>query len=153
MMYESKDKIYKEFADRTRQNYERFKDGPYEVTLLINSMVGLLIIPEQTVYNKICDSMISEQLLEKLKQTSCLKSYNYKDTLNLKQICRHLRNAIAHSHIKFIPTKSVYSSKQISIKAVTFHDMDGKGHKFEMELEIDLLKEFLFAFSDSVSSI
>ena len=90
MMYISKDSFIKEFAKRTKANYLSLSAGPYEVTQLINSMVGLLIIPEQKAYEKICDSLIDQQLLNKMKDPTCLKKYTY--NLNYSWSHKRFRN-------------------------------------------------------------
>lgn len=150
MMYVSKETFIKEFAERTKANYQRLRTGPYEITQLINSMIGLLIIPEQRVYDKISDSLLDKQLLNKLKDSSCLKRYTYPKQLNLQQICRHLRNAIAHSHIDFKAIQPPILTDPITIESILFSDTDGT-HYFEMQLSAALLEEFLFAFSDAIS--
>lgn len=150
MMYASKETFIKEFAERTKANYQRLRTGPYETTQLVNSMVGLLIIPEQRVYNKISDSLLDEQLLNKLKDSSCLRRYTYPGHLNLQQICRHLRNAIAHSHIEFEAIQPPMMTAPITIESIILKDTDGT-HYFEMKMSATLLEEFLFAFSDAIS--
>ena len=46
MMYPKNKRFIGEFAARTKENYSRVEYGPYEVTQLINSMVGLFIFLE-----------------------------------------------------------------------------------------------------------
>ena len=152
MIYASQDTFIKEFAERTKANYQRLRTGPYEITQLVNSMVGLLIIPEQRLYNKISDNLLDEQLLNKLKDSSCLKQYTYRESLNLQQICRHLRNAIAHSHIEFEAVQPPVTTAPITIESIILKDIDGK-QRFEMKMTAKLLEEFLFAFSDAISKI
>ena len=86
MMYASEESFIKDFANRTKVNYQKLSPEAYEVTQLINSMIGLLIIPEQKAYNKISDNLLDENLLIKMKDSSCLKQYTYSEALNLKQI-------------------------------------------------------------------
>ena len=150
MMYVSKETFIKDFAERTKANYQKHQKGPYEITQLINSMVGLLIIPEQRLYDKISDSLIDECLLNKLKAPTCLKQYTYPNRLDLRQICRHLRNAIAHSNIEFEAIQPPIKTDPITIESIILKDTDGS-HFFEMKMSAALLVEFLFAFSDAVS--
>lgn len=153
MMYASEESFIKDFANRTKVNYQKLSPEAYEVTQLINSMIGLLIIPEQKAYNKISDNLLDENLLIKMKDSSCLKQYTYSETLNLKQICRHLRNAIAHSHIEFVAIQPERETDPIEIESVIMKDRDDNNHFFEMKFSISLLEEFLFEFSDAVSKI
>lgn len=66
MMPATEKEFIRDYIERTKLNYERLKAGPYEVTQLINSAIGLLIIPEQKLYDKITNKMISKQLLNEL---------------------------------------------------------------------------------------
>ena len=153
MMYVSKELFIKEFANRTKENYQKLSSGPYEVTQLINSMVGLIIIPKQRAYDKISDRLINEQLLNKLKDPFCLRQYTYSEPLNLQQICRHLRNAVAHSYIEFVAIQPPVKTEPIIIESVIMKDIDERKHIFEMQLSTMLLKEFLFEFSDAVAKV
>lgn len=62
MMPAKGDEFIKDFALRTKENYRMVQKGSYEATQLINSTVGLLIIPQQEQYDKIVDSIVSEEL-------------------------------------------------------------------------------------------
>ncbi len=66
MMPATEKEFIRDYIERTKLNYERLKAGPYEVTQLINSAIGLLIIPEQKLYDKITNKMISKKLLNEL---------------------------------------------------------------------------------------
>lgn len=62
MMPAKGDEFIKDFALRTKENYRMVQKGSYEATQLINSTVELLIIPQQEQYDKIVDSIVSEEL-------------------------------------------------------------------------------------------
>ena len=113
-------------------------------TQLINSMVGLLIIPEQRYFLKITDGIISEELFLSVRE--CISCYTYeKDVKNLQDISRHMRNAVAHSRIDFC-----YQNRKI--QSVILKDEDGKG-RFEINIPIDLLRQFLLSYSDAVAEL
>lgn len=44
MMPATEKEFIRDYIERTKLNYERLKAGPYEVTQLINSAIGLLTI-------------------------------------------------------------------------------------------------------------
>lgn len=90
MMPATEKEFIRDYIERTKLNYERLKAGPYEVTQLINSAIGLLIIPEQKLYDKITNKMISKQLLNELIVHIQINTYDKQP--NLKIIARHLRN-------------------------------------------------------------
>ena len=77
MMPATEKEVIRDYIERTKLNYERLKAGPYEVTQLINSAIGLLIIPEQKLYDKITNKMISKQLLNELIVHIQIKSVAY----------------------------------------------------------------------------
>lgn len=152
MMYAKGNEFIKDFAARTKANYECLKAHPYEVTQLINSAIGLLIIPQQMQYEKIADSMISDELLRKL--LASVKTNTYKKTPDLPQIARHLRNSIAHAKFKFNAQQQSPREGSLLIHSVVFTDKNRKtGEQIEIEIAIDLLEEFFYAFSDAVSNL
>ena len=152
MMYARGNDFIKDFATRTKANLKIVENGPYEVTQLINSMVGLLIIPETLQFNKITDSLIDGALLDKMK--NCIEANTYHTPINLKEISKHLRNAVAHSRIKFEAEKPNITTHPLIIHSVRFEDINkDTGESIAIKVEIDLLKDFLFAFSDTVSKL
>lgn len=166
MMYKE---FIQDFIKRTKENYEKVKDGPYEVTQLINSAIGLLIIPkeyekanesenEKKMKNRnktiqISDDFVDESLLNKM--ISCVDD-KYKNNLDLAELVRHLRNGIAHSRIDFMPGETSLREPNNHIGKVIIEDRDKDKGKikgkinFKIDLPIDLLKEFFMEFSDGV---
>lgn len=153
MMYTE---FVKDFAQRTKQNYNSLAKGQYEVTQLINSAVGLLIIPNQKMFNKIEDSIISEELFDRVK--GCIIQNTYAEAMNLKQFTRHLRNSIAHGNMEFVAEQNSITGKTIAIHSVIFTDTDKQHnrknfHEITIKMPIGLLREFFFAFADAISNI
>lgn len=150
----------RDFVKRTKENYEKVKDGPYEVTQLINSAIGLLIVPreyekknesekEDKKKNKkiqISDDFVDESLLNKM--ISCVDD-KYKNNLDLAELVRHLRNGIAHCRMDFEPGKTSLHEPDNHIGRVIIWDKRNKIN-FKIDLPIDLLKEFFMGFSDGV---
>ncbi len=102
MMY---GEVVREFAMRTRKNLEVMeqleREGweVYEVTQLVNSMLGLLVFPQQEYVREIPRTPITE--LEKQGwPIPCVRG-DYKQVKDLNQLIRYLRNAIAHFNVKF----------------------------------------------------
>lgn len=152
MMYAKGNDFIKDFTKRTRANLSVVENGPYEVTQLINSMVGLLIIPQTKQFKNITDSLIDGELLNKMKK--CIESNSYRKPINLKQISRHLRNAVAHSNIEFEAEKPNITTQPLIIHSVRFRDSNKDTREsISIKIELDLLKDFLFAFSDSISNL
>ena len=104
MMYES---LIHDFAQRTLANLDEVKRmrelSPtvqfFEVTNLINSMLGLLIFPQQAFVNEIPQTPLSE--LEIQGWPIPRVSGEFEQVQNLNQLVRYLRNAVAHCNVKF----------------------------------------------------
>lgn len=152
MMPASEKEFIKDLVIRTKSNYERLKSGPYEVTQLLNSAVGLLIIPQQKLFNQIADEMVSEELLNKM--LASVTNNSYKKPLCLTEITRHLRNSIAHAHVKYIAEKQPIHGSPVLIHAIEFSDENPyTGEAITIQLNIDLLEEFFEEFSTTASKL
>lgn len=140
----------KDYISRTKANYTQLKNGPYEVTELINSMVGFLIFPKEALNEKITDTLLQESTL--LEVQKCIHLNTYSKPMpndNLEQICRHMRNAVVHNRITFHAEDNVVADSVAQIHSITFKD-GYRSQKFEMTLEIDLLEKFLLEFADGI---
>ncbi len=97
--------LIEDFARRTRCNLlalRRLQDSGvevFEVTALVNSMLGLLIFPQQGYIDGLPEVPLEELALEGWPIPEVLDGYP--QAPNLKQLIRHLRNAVSHFHIKF----------------------------------------------------
>ena len=123
-MYDTKDPT-KDFFERTKANLEKYLENnkndenayPNEITQLINSLLGLLVVTkEKKVINY--DKLNIENLLAKQK---------IKPEPKNKAFIRHLRNAIAHGHIE--------ANGNEFIESITFED----NNIFEVTLTKDEL--------------
>lgn len=136
---------------------DQINEKHHEVTQLINSLFGLLIVPyEKYKYNPNNNDSMSERDLKKtaeyykiaeliFKLEKRHRLYNdYNDRYLVSCFIRHLRNALAHSGsegIQFMPIE-----KNSVIKTVIFHDKDNDNHQFCTELsvgEIRILSQLL----------
>lgn len=156
-----KDYFVKDFYQRTLQIVNSY-NGEYDVALLINAMVGLLIVPREAYFkkNNIPDCFTSPDLLEKIR--NCVKANRLdgkEQEKTLKEIVRHLRNAVAHGHLTIKGEKPVIENDHVEIYSVKFVDKykfyDEKSKKyhrtnFKAEIPVDLLKEFLINFATNV---
>lgn len=165
----------KDFANRTIHNLQFIEERSeqyslYEVTQLINSLLGLIIIPVEA-YKKTCkiNDKILVQLSEKDYNTinnilnTCKlqnrlysdyrknRSEEQKERLNVSNFISHLRNAIAHggnNGIHFYPV-----SEYGTISSVIFYDNNEINHKKEInefciKLTVDELRILVVAISN-----
>ena len=86
-----------EFIQRTQEIVNGYQI-PFENTLFINACVGLLIIPQQSLFNHLPTEVVSADKWG-IADTdiSCIKEPNK----SVKNVARHIRNAIAHDGIRF----------------------------------------------------
>lgn len=138
-----------DFIDRTIKiikQYDTFQiavNEKYNVTLLLNCMVGLLILPQQHWFGFLPKDLISEKEWGiKPEHISFIKKG---ETKNVIDFTRHLRNSIAHYRFK------VFENKNCIISQIQFEDFDRNNEKtFEAVIPIANLKNFLNIFSEFI---
>lgn len=133
----------KEFVERTRDNLEkiscithRYEENIFEVTLLINSLIGLISLPtEMTIPN---DKEFKSKCVKKLKDLSVIKYYS-----DDKKLFRALKNAISHMNITVI-------NEHRTIKSIIIKDRNNAYSPYHTELEfpVEKLKEFALFVAD-----
>ena len=185
------------FAQRTLKNYEFIKNrveeerkqgindndisDAFEVTQLINSFVGLLVIPRQKCFKYMPDDIEFQKgseadiLLKKLRndKSKCEDCYfksirkfdkgknkyvfektDEYEELTPKVLALRLRNAVSHDHLKIQPLSP--GPKGI-ITGIEFSDMptgnqNGKREYFRLELTISEIETLVIALSELLLS-
>lgn len=107
MMYED---VVADFAKRTIANlrairqmrHESDRAPVYEVTQLINSMLGLLVFPQQRYVDRIPTTPLVE--LERQGWPVPQVVGDYPQVSDLRGLVRMLRNAISHFNLEFHPS-------------------------------------------------
>jgi len=89
----------KDFIMRTQKNLKKYR-GKFEVTNLINSCLGLIIIPKEQLKNNLPIYIFNDQD----KKTYGISKINIKYEVNgdfsLTKTVDHIRNGIAHGRIQ-----------------------------------------------------
>lgn len=106
MMYED---LIADFARRTATNLEairKLREMPgaapvYEITQLVNSMLGLLVFPQQRYMDRIPEVPLAE--LQQGGWPVPEVVGDFKQVKDLRQLVRMLRNAVAHCNVEFRP--------------------------------------------------
>ena len=146
-----------ELARRTRFNLEKYS-GDYEVTQLINSFTGLLVLPKETFFDQpfFNDSLIDAKALKKLKNSIKYSRKNGKDDSkndDLKNIIRKIRNGICHGGVSVNGTPSNYLNDPIAIDEIIIEQDYKKGNykqEFSITLSKDFLKDLLFQLLNGI---
>ncbi|MDM0051396.1 HEPN family nuclease [Variovorax sp. J22R115] len=124
MMYED---IVADLAARTSANLRAIREirqnnreAPvYEVTQLINSMLGLLVFPQQRYVDRIPRTPLAE--LQEQGWPVPKVTGNHPQVEDLRDLVRMLRNAIAHFNLAFRP------DAENEIKTLTVWNTNLKG--------------------------
>ncbi len=128
-MYDKNDKIIN-FFERTYENLEKYKklnkddkeNYPYEVTMIVNSLLGLLVFIKENKKAKLeefqVDDLIAKQKIETKKSR--------------KEFLRHMRNAVAHGNFE------VNANDNGEIDCITFYDKYYQAEKKSFEITLTI---------------
>ena len=142
-----------EFIARTQKNLiaiECLKDiscKVYEVTQLLNSMLGLLIFPKERrlyekIQNKRWDMMVKEEWP--------LPSEDYSHVSDLKQLITNMRNAVAHCNFEIITENDEISS--IEFRNFSPRDIHRKYPLWKGVYDVASLRTFIYMLLDHIQS-
>jgi HEPN pEK499 p136 len=144
MMYED---VVADFAMRTRHNLRALESlratgqDVFEVTQLINSMLGLLIFPREDFVTSI--PKIPIDALKKEGWPVPKMRPGFAPAPDLAELVRYLRNAISHFNVEFI------GDGQNEIRIVRVWNKDRTGTKtWEADLGLDELRGIAERFAD-----
>lgn len=158
MMYAEPVNFEKDFIKRTKNILNSYQ-GECNVTLFINCMLGLLVIPKEKRKNLIDNDMISKKLFNEV--FNCCKN-NKKQATDLSIIISRLRNAVSHGHMVFEAEKQPDGKVGTEIARVVFFDDtrcgDSNNHdsitprnaEFTCTIEYNLLRKFVLEFADAL---
>ncbi len=140
-----------DFVERTKKIIEQYdslnlpEEDKFEVTLLLNCLVGLLILPQQYWYDRLSTTLINgndwgiaPEHITFIKQS---------ETKSIKNIGRHLRNAV--SHYKF----TAYKNSSNKINEIKFEDFNQNRIKtFEAHIPLANLRKFIYKLTEEFIS-
>ena len=136
--------IVLDFAKRTRANLKTLrglkKNNPeiqvYEVTQLINSMLGLLVFLDEDYSRSIPRTPLSDLEAQGWRIPKAKGDYQVRD---LKEFIRYLRNAIAHAPttLKFLNNEQEEIIGLYINPMVHHSKRDYPNQKWEVELSIE----------------
>lgn len=129
----------KDFVLRTLHILENY-DGPYGVTLLVNCLLGLIVLPKERGYNHIAepDGIRFEDLGLQESDILCWGKVPERERTAARFI-RCIRNSVAHIQIESI-------SDEREITALRFSDESG----FEAVLPIEKIKKMVAKLAEFI---
>lgn len=123
------------FISRSLKLVQDYK-GPFDATLLLNCLLGLLVVPKES-----CLMAIPPDPIDKLENwginPKAIKNFGSSkgtddDARNLRGLVWRLRNAVAHFRFEPVPLKG-------EVTAFRFHDKN----KFEAIVPLEELRVFV----------
>lgn len=152
MRYEN---VVADFAKRTQANLERVerlaRENPnsevFEVTQLINSMLGLLVFPKEGYFNSIPEKSFDELRQEgwQLPRTRG----DYPQVSNLRELIRYLRNSISHFNIEFQANENTYEIYGLKVWNKNIRGVTN----WEADLTIAELRDLTYRFIEMLFSL
>jgi hypothetical protein len=129
-----------DFVDRTKLIIEQYdklelaEAEKFEVTLLLNCLIGLLILPQQYWFDSLPTDLVSQKDWGiNSNHISTIKE----ETKNVKDVARHLRNSISHYRFR------AFENKSNNISSIKFEDYDPSNNKtFEAIIPISSIRQF-----------
>ncbi len=118
----------------------------YEDTLFLNTCLGLLVVPQQDLYDRLPDEDITPQVCgfasKNIKINKNKDKNNPKVTIDdysIANTARHLRNAVSHNHVIFL------SENGMDITHIELKDFASREKEitFEAKLTITEFKNFV----------
>ncbi|MFK2684009.1 HEPN family nuclease [Bacteroides fragilis] len=140
-----------DFIERTKlilEQYDKtdFSEVPeekYEITLCMNCLLGLLVVPQQVWNDDLPKGDLDENWGIKKKHIEKIKEDQYK----IDDIVRHIRNSVAHGRVTPI-SKDRGRNKKIT--HLRFKDLCGERPTFKAEIPVETLKKFALKFADTM---
>ena len=142
--------LVRDFAERTKKNLEAIehllRQGKevYEITQLINSMLGLLVFPREEFVSRIPKTPLTDLHRDGWPTPKVIDGFPR--VKHLRELVRYLRNAIAHFNIEFISN----SDRQISGVRLWNTDPRTNTKTWEAELNPEDLRNIAERFTDLI---
>jgi hypothetical protein len=142
--------LVRDFIQRTRKNLEYIEKAHatdpsaevYEVTQLINSLLGLIVFPKEQYFLHIPETPL-EDLAAKGWKIPDVKG-NFSKIKNLRQLMQYMRNAVAHSNLEFI-------SDGHKLTGIRLWNCTRGGVKnWQIEMKLTELREITYKFIDLI---
>ncbi len=137
------DESYLSFARRTKRNLDFIQQNSgiltsdiYEVTQLVNSLLGLLLFPRTYTWGYFRSYKLNQLDPQQWPNLTNQSTAHDKLTINnLEQVLREMRNAVAHNDLTFIPDQNN------EIERIVFRNENSKAFDYpyrEWSLELTL---------------
>ncbi len=144
-----------DFARRTKKNLEfiershisgrlNSENDVYEVTQLINSLLGLLVFPQQKFYDAIPETPLAELMKAGWPAIVPVEGRLRED--NLRQLLRYLRNGVSHFNLEFL------TDRHNRIYGISIWNTPPNSDRPDWKVNLSLqdLKKIIYKFIDTL---
>lgn len=135
----------------------------YEVTDLLNSMLGLLIFPEQNAYDNMSnrEGEMRNRLPNLYRVISTQGNYfnsyerERRNPKGPRYVLKHMRNAASHDRVMILPKSKKTISGENKITSIEFYDQDynNADWKAKIVIPVEDLEIILFEICDYLLDI
>ena len=147
-------KFIRDHAKRSRENYELLKSSGSPAAALIDSMIGLLILPSQKLFDEIAQDIVYDASLMENILSECSTGPTTRSPRNLFRVAQHLRNSAAHKAIAVSAEALPEPGRPVSVDWITFKDQNNRESTMvEITMSVEVLEQFFYAFSDAAASL
>lgn len=118
----------RQFVERTKYIIEHptYVEREYEITLLTNCLLALIVLPTERTSNKSKDAMFKSDVANEIKRMNVIQT-----SANDDRLFRTIKNAISHMHIEM-------KNKNGIISEILFCDKLSTAKEYHMELSINV---------------
>lgn len=148
------------FIQRTKSIIENY-NGEFDVSLIINSCVGLLFMAKEKYHSTISRAKSEKSLAEWGINISDIKfcgKYDHKrqqviiQDKRISTVCSHIRNSIAHCNFKTLQKGTQGDIKQLLLR--DFYIPSNRNKEpimtFEMVISVEDFRKFIMSVADYI---
>ena len=147
-------KFIRDHAKRSRENYELLKSSGSPTAALIDSLIGLLILPSQKLFDEIAQDIVDDASLLENILSECSTGPTTRSLRSLFQVIQHLRSSAAHKAITVSAEILPEPGRPVSVDWLTFKDQNNReSTTVEITMSVETLEQFFYAFSDAAASL
>ena len=147
-------RIIRDHAKRSRENYELLKSSGSPTAALIDSLIGLLILPSQKLFDEIAQDIVDDASLLENILSECSTGPTTRSPRSLFQVAQHLRSSAAHKAITVSAEILPEPGRPVSVDWLTFKDQNNReSTTVEITMSVETLEQFFYAFSDAAASL
>ena len=147
-------KFIRDHAKRSRENYELLKSSGSPTAALIDSLIGLLILPSQKLFDEIAQDIVDDASLLANILSECSTGPTTRSPRSLFQVAQHLRSSAAHKAITVSAEILPEPGRPVSVDWLTFKDQNNReSTTVEITMSVETLEQFFYAFSDAAASL